>query len=168
MSFQKRHRKRGKWRCVRQQMYSHLVACLSKWLRGKICFGKNLRGEKPGLQWQVCQDIISNIYIIISIIMPRQLDMKRWARLSFESFIRDNKLIHIWVTHSISLNQGCRKVEQFQKLNKLATTIETTPTQRQTNKLSFRPPLFLPPGVDPLHFSLIITVRWSRNWTGLR
>ena len=40
----------GKWRCVRQQMYSHLVACLSKWLRGKICFGKNLWGEKPRLQ----------------------------------------------------------------------------------------------------------------------
>ena len=45
-------------------------------------------------------------------------------------------------------------MEQLRKLNKLATTIETTPTQRQTNKLSFRPPLFLPPGVDPLHFRL--------------
>ena len=70
------------------------------------------------------------------IMMPRQPDKKIWARLSFESFIRDYKMIHMWVTHSISLNQGCRKVELFQKLNKLATTIETTLTQRQTNKLS--------------------------------
>ena len=87
--------------------------------------------------------------------MPRHPDEKIRARLSFESFIRDCKIIYMWVTHSISLNQGGRKVEQLRKLNKLATTIETTPTQRQTNKLSFRPPLFLPPGVDPLHFSLI-------------
>ena len=88
------------------------------------------------------------------IMMPRQPDEKIWARISFESFIRDYKIIYMWVTHSISLNQGGRKVEQIRKLNKLATTIETTPTQRQTNKLSFRLPLFLPPGVDPLHFRL--------------